>query len=184
MVDQERRGQTLIGRLRAWRDHTPKAVRSRRIIGWALILVVGLGITAVGVVDRPRVEKFPHWTATSGTVIESSRMVERGPGFFTVARYEVDGDSFTVTSRMGRRSPLDLGEVVEVRHDPADPSRAVIAEGTRWTLIRLVVGPLFVVATPFVMLRQISVDVRSEPAGLDYSRGRALAEMWEDMFRR
>jgi hypothetical protein len=128
-------------------------------LGFGLVLVIGLGLFALGARNLRRALASPHWPTASATVVESStqkdvtapsRSMRRRGGVSSVMytanikfQYEVNGRTYhtdqiyfgqTVGSGDSseaelRRFRYPLGDKVTVWYDPSDPAIASVHPG-------------------------------------------------------
>lgn len=129
-------------------------------IGSALFLLLfGAVFTGVGVLALRSNEVDPNWTKVTGEVVDStSRTGDSSTTYSPVVKYEVNGRSYRVASRISSSSYPRIGEKREVAYNPVRPDQSKVVEdaSTQWFLYLFpLVGIVCLAIAAYAFIRSI-----------------------------
>ncbi|MBC7546320.1 DUF3592 domain-containing protein [Candidatus Saccharibacteria bacterium] len=122
-----------------------------------LMLIVGAVFTGVGFFILKSTKIDPSWVSIPGTVVASSSSVGSGSTTYAaVVSYQVNGQTYKVTSSSSSSSYPTIGENRNIAYNPVHPdqSKVVQTAGTVWFIyIFPVIGIICLISAPYLFIK-------------------------------
>lgn len=116
-----------------------------RVIG-AIFALVGAILVAACIATSLHSGKPAGWVEVPGVVVgNEARSGDEGTNYYPIVQYEVDGQSYQVTSSVGQSPAKHIGSAVPVVYDPAFPASAETYDFASRFLAPLITGGMAVV---------------------------------------